>query len=366
MLPIIALESSLAIYDNRVRALLEASPFPFYNYSLYASDGQRKLGRGEGPLKLVLDPFILYRNLPNQSQPWFKINSRGYRGGEVDLRPSIRRVVLVGGSAAFGTGAPSDQDTFGARLERRFENVQIVNAAIIGSVSGDALTLVQRELLDLHPSLIMEFDGINDAGGCMMRNQGILQKVSFCDLEEGLVELQRIRTSPAAGLLLLSRSLFPHLGRRLTGWWRRERFLMPEEDLEARVRLYTENVRSIAEAAARRKVPFVVLLQPERPDRYLGAGYSAHENAVMSHNYRVYTRFVTLAVRMLQGQNIPLLNVHELASLRAEHFTDDIHLTPDGSELVAEAAFQYIQQRGLLDAAVHSPASSELSRAVTR
>ena len=52
-----------------------------------------------------------------------------------------KRIVLVGGSAAFGTGLNSDSETFAHQLEKELESVEVINAAVIGHKSGQPFPL---------------------------------------------------------------------------------------------------------------------------------------------------------------------------------------------------------------------------------
>jgi lysophospholipase L1-like esterase len=337
-------EIALGVYDRREQARLDESPEPFYTWSLYATDGKRKVSAGNGPLKLVLDPYVVYRNLPNHSGLWFSINSMGYRGPEVDTSPEVRRIALVGGSTAFGAGARSDEETFARALDRRLERTQVINAAVIGYVSADELTLLRRELLDLKPSLVLVFDGFNDAGIPPAGNQ--LWNDSFRGLEANLLELQRIRSNPFSAAVVLAESIFPHAGSRvrrlsrLPAWLRRKATgKMPDETAaeQRRVQIYVENVTRMAQAARQQGIPLLVLLQPERPK----------DDRMRYYNER-YSRFVKTAARALAQRGVEFINLHELPSLKTEHFTDNIHLRAAGAEIIAEHVARHIQARGLL------------------
>ena len=61
-------------------ANLKLDQYGISSWSTYTTDG-RRVSALNGPLKLLLDPVVLYRNLPSQDGPWFTIDSRGYRGG---------------------------------------------------------------------------------------------------------------------------------------------------------------------------------------------------------------------------------------------------------------------------------------------
>ena len=195
-LSIVALVCTLVFAEAalRIYSWVEASrrndlPGAPYTLTLYATDRVTVLSEHNGRLKLVLDPFVTYRNLPNQRDPWFTTDSRGYRGAGVDGSASTTRIVLVGGSAAFGTGALSDAETLAAALERRFEGVQAINAAVNGHVSTDELTLLEKELLDLDPSLILALDGFNDSQlGYVLAGDRTMTNSTFRDFENRLID----------------------------------------------------------------------------------------------------------------------------------------------------------------------------------
>jgi lysophospholipase L1-like esterase len=120
------------------------------------------LSRRQGQIKLVLDPWTTYRNLPNQKLPYLTIDEHGYR--VADPRPAGGRktVVILGGSAAFGQGLASDAETFGAQLASRVPTLHVVNAAVVGFLSGQELAEMVHDADRLHPALYVVFDGWND------------------------------------------------------------------------------------------------------------------------------------------------------------------------------------------------------------
>ncbi len=135
---------------------------PFYWWHFVTHDG-RDLGyEHKGPLQLALHPFAIYANLPNQHSDHFSTDAHGFRisGGDRSL-DTPARVVLVGGSTAFGTGLESDRETVASQLAQRL-NVEVINAAVIGHGSGQELTYLLTELVDLHPDVVIALDGWND------------------------------------------------------------------------------------------------------------------------------------------------------------------------------------------------------------
>ena len=320
-----------------------------YTLSLYATDGLTSLSEHEGRLKLILDPFVTYRNLPNQHDPWFTINSQGYRGEELDRNRQTTRIVLVGGSAAFGTGARSDQDTLAAALERRFEDVRVINAAVNGHVSTDELTLLEKELLDLDPSLVLALDGFNDSQlGYVLNGEWAMTNSTFRDLENRLIDWRATRTNPAWAGWAFLRSCFRELGgrveklRRLPNRIRQDWYgEMPADHLEAKLQIYTRNVRRMASLAAKRDVGFLVMIQPQRPNVWRHWEFYSGR----------YNLFVQKAAHAFEKEGIGVLDLHAAKQIGKEHFLDgdDIHFNAAGVEVVADIVAEHIQSRGLLD-----------------
>jgi lysophospholipase L1-like esterase len=120
------------------------------------------LSRRQGEIKLVLDPWTTYRNLPSQTLTYLTIDAHGYR--VTDARPAGggKTVVILGGSAAFGQGLASDAETFAAQLARGLPALHVVNAAAVGFLSGQELAEMVHYADRLRPALYVVFDGWNE------------------------------------------------------------------------------------------------------------------------------------------------------------------------------------------------------------
>ena len=344
----------------RIHAWVEGSrrndlPGAPYTLTLYATDGVTSLSEHDGRLKLILDPFVTYRNLPNQRDPWFTINSRGYRGAEVDSSPSTTRIVLVGGSAAFGTGASSDDETLAAALERRFDGVQVINAAVNGHVSTDELTLLERELLDLDPSLILALDGFNDSQlGYVLAGDRTMTNSTFRDFEYRLIDWRARRTNPLWASWGLARSLFRELGGRVEKLGRlpdrvRQDWYgeMPNDHLDAKLAIYTRNVQRMATLAAKRDIAFLVMLQPQRPNVWRHWKYYSER----------YDLFLERAAQAFEREGVEFLDLHGLEQIEKPHFLDgdDVHFNAAGVEVVADIVAAHIHDRELLRSPKEAP-----------
>jgi len=331
----------------------ESDAAPVYSWGLYTSRGER-IGR-QGLQKLALHPFALYFNLPGQETRWFTTDARGFRrggGGEGDAR-----IALVGGSTAFGTGLESDGDTFAAHLARRL-GAEVVNAAVIGHLSGQELAYLVHELVDLEPRLVVALDGWNDLWD---QTQGPRRTVhtaavnqTFFDIEDRLRRLHRLETGSLPqrtfGALAL---VLPNLARLVAGVGAAE--AAPGTDdpgdpdgsidptPEVLGRIYAENARKMHRVAAAFGASYLCVLQPDR--RELTAGRNAFEPTS-------YRRFRATARDLLERAEVPHLDLNERSGLlRPRMFLDRIHLDASGNDAMARAVAATVRERGLLETA---------------
>ena len=113
-----------------------------------------------------VDPEVRYVLSPNQKgwvdDGFVTTNSRGFRGGEVDIPkpPERLRIVALGDSVTFGWGV-NDADTFCQQLEQQFRarrpdvDVDVVNLAVPGYATRQEVALLQRNLAALQPDVVL-------------------------------------------------------------------------------------------------------------------------------------------------------------------------------------------------------------------
>ncbi|MCW5906385.1 MAG: hypothetical protein KIS94_00860 [Chitinophagales bacterium] len=123
-------------------------------------------------------PYLNYINTPNlrDKDGNFEVNSMGIRyPTEIDLKKndSTLRILFMGGSTTFGE-IDDTFDVFPALVEKkikqeylpnqkRFNNVECLNAGVHGLTSAELLTHYQFKYQYLQPHLIVLHTGINDA-----------------------------------------------------------------------------------------------------------------------------------------------------------------------------------------------------------
>ena len=110
-------------------------------------------------------PYVNYIPAPN-----YEGNNRlGYRGPEVEIpKPDgVFRIVALGGSTTYGS-ANSAAEAYPAflqdilREEYGYENVEVVNAGMIGYTTWDNLANYIFRVIELQPDLLIFYEGFND------------------------------------------------------------------------------------------------------------------------------------------------------------------------------------------------------------
>lgn len=90
------------------------------------------------------------------------LNRAGYRGPLVHAKHTEPRIVVLGGSTAFGYGVPW-HDAWPAQLERKLSGVQVVNLGY----NAEGAASFRPTLADyayLKPDLVILYEGYNDLG----------------------------------------------------------------------------------------------------------------------------------------------------------------------------------------------------------
>jgi len=129
----------------------------------------KKLSPRPGNLYVVTDPFCIYRMKPNQKFKKCRINKWGFRSRDFELKKpaGTYRIIITGGSAAFGDEMFDDAKIFDKLLEDKLNSkgdikVQIINTGDIGFNSAMELALFVHYLVPLKPDMIINFTGWND------------------------------------------------------------------------------------------------------------------------------------------------------------------------------------------------------------
>jgi lysophospholipase L1-like esterase len=327
------LEFKLAQDRRKAEAQWSKQVTPYYWPSLQTHDGIA-LGTRSGTLKLVLHPFVSYANLPNQKTPHFSINSLGFRGRDIRKdEKTKKRIIVVGGSTAFGTGLQSDDETFARRLEYLLD-AEVINAAVVGHASGQELVSLVLELVDLKPDLVIALNGWNDYERPLTSK--FRGSNGFAEIEEQLKMLQSVTDdSLLTRVSNLYWVLFPNITKKLEPLGLRlfkSGEQIRETDLGLASAVYATHMTKMERILEAFDSTFLCVLQPDR-DRQ-----------------QRYRAFRETAKRHLQQAGIVALDLSELddPGINAERYMDEMHLDAAGNQAIARIIANKIVADGLL------------------
>jgi lysophospholipase L1-like esterase len=316
------------------RGLLRRGAPPVFadagEYSLVFVDHLgRRLSEKDGSLRLALDAHAFFRNAPDQVTGRFRIDAHGYRGGfdESDTRP---RVLVLGGSAAFGFGLESDADVFTARLAEGEPRWQVVTAAVVGHLSGQELSELVHRGAGVAPSAVVALDGWNDLYVPLLAATRFPASGLGAGFNWDVFQMveSRLRLFTAGGAPEAARPETPE----------------PVGDLVRRIATtYALNLREMSRVCAARGIPFLAVFQPwvasraapPEPERQALAGFLTMGART---DPALYTDLVRSAKGLLEKERIPFLDLHEGGPFRGAPgslFLDSVHPNREGHRLLA-------------------------------
>lgn len=306
-----------------------------YGYSTVLVDhAGRPLSPKDGEVKLMLDPYVGFRNLPRQKGELFSIDEHGFRGAPPP--PGRPLAAVLGGSAAFGQGLLSDEQTLSAQLNRLRPAHFHVNAAVIGHLSGQELGMMVHHVDALHPTLYIVFDGWNDLNSQIAHNgvrwpsYGFNQQM-FAEVEQHLFDALRLERPPP-GLTQ------PRID--------------DAENFELIVQSYIDNLVRMHRFARARAARLLVVFQPElgarnrtpaEEQRWQAA--KAHLAPQFSEKYRQMRERAAAACGQEGIDCYDLAADAELTTSPDELFSDTVHLTAAGHRIAAELVARHLAQR---------------------
>ena len=369
---------SLAFYLHKKEDTINKSKSPF---AVSTHSGERI--SEDGQFKLCLSPYTIYKNLPHQKTELFTINSQGFRGNDVLPMPKKRtRIIVVGGSNAYGAGG-LDQETFEVLLEKLNPNYEVINAGVIGFLSGQELTYIVTDLVDFRPHIIIAFNGWNDLheqwyhdSWFPMRKEkdemGYNNNFFFFQIEKKLTDNYKTEVEPLQSFkrflkcIVSKSSTLAWVRTRI--WYLKQRLSHKQTSLKQMaqysevnqeyyfheiVNNYTKNLKKMNDPCASQGIKFVVVFQPElglKLNKNSEEGRLLSAYNLGSENYprefpALYKRFIENTKTILKRNKVKYLDINtapEFFNSSKTLFIDAVHTNKDGNEIIAKIINKYL------------------------
>jgi hypothetical protein len=379
-----------------------------YRLNFLSEDRQAYDGiANHGQLQATRSPLMGYRLAPSQSSNFWIINEQGFRDDEplaMEKPGGEIRVVVLGGSAAFGELSVGNQFTVAHRLEEllngrvALQNAQpdqfqpevlpfrrdlteqaltrqpriptgtyrVINAAVPQYTSGNELAMLVQNVMAYQPDLVIALHGYADlllpsdeeaaevpyletlmtnSGQHLLRHwsQQIQNFVGQAYLVKGVhYWVIQPRQKPAP-LRLITPNQEEDLADQLPG---------DEAELAQRISRYQQHVREIARLTNNAGIPFVIAIQPEITGRQTLTESEAELLAILGDAYqeRIEAGYGALATAASQvkdefAQSTRALNLRTLYANEPEGeaaFLSPIHITDSARDRLSNRLYQAI------------------------
>ena len=258
-------------------------------------------------------------------------------------KPNVRRVFVLGGSAAYGVGASRRDMRWYAVLERSLtdalqQEVHVIPAAMVGHVSVQERLAMELMVLPRAPDAIIILDGWNDVALPSMfgvrpgdpYDQGILYGEFY--LPMGGVRKWLARHSQLARYLV-QRSMASAVAAQQAAVLASPDRVAAYADSTSSV--YLDNITRMLDRCRDEQVPCMAFLQPAK-DVVSGQAPSDQNALVVASYDRIRRRLR----EMTSGGSVQDLS--ELLPADGQFFVDKVHFTDAGHAAVARAMHPWV------------------------
>lgn len=325
---------------------------------------------------LELSPLMIYSNHPSSPESevsFYKINSWGIRGDEVEEKKNkgIVRILLLGGSSAFGYGVLNDKDCISEILEMKSERFEVINAGTLGYTSAQELSAFLYKFNRLNPDIVVSYNLWNDLIASFVTGNdysGVCQY--YNDFEDYLVEKRNEEKKPCLMFKSFLHSLFlkTNIYKQIYSRNKKKKIIETYGKIDKRfqnketerfrnnaLEHYKRNIRHINTISGSYQFKYLVVLQPEiiskehktkeeleiiERDKLLWQKY--HENFG-----NIYNKSSEELEKYFENNNIKYLNINKsdrFVNCKETLFLDEIHTNKKGNEIIADEIFNKLKK----------------------
>ena len=301
-------------------------------------------------MSILAEPYVMTKlgsKQPRLEGITFNINKQGFRhNGPVLPEKSRPRIFFIGGSVAMGVGASADDTTYAGCIQRRFPDIEFVNAGGPSYIAKQQWIHLALNLLPLKPDGIVILDGFND----------MAIPVAYGD-RPGYPYLWDTYSGLLSGNLF--RTLWAHLRmksniNRVISRIRTCNYAnSPAFEKDVLPKVLDQYVRATAmtyELCRSRGIRVWHVLQPQLAtkksrtaveEKYM---YGPFTEAMAKH----YPRLIEKAAASSAAEKIPFLDMSgAIADVEESIFVDFCHLNDRGQELMADEMGEFLEKNGL-------------------
>lgn len=268
-------------------------------------------------------------------------NSLGLRSSEISVKSqSDVRVIVLGASTVYGAYAPTNQDTFPSKLQQLSSlPLDVINAGIPGNSIRNQYQLYRQHLNGLSEDILLLYPGLNNDISAICQREPSKQSYSFAQL-----------TAPK-WLMTTDLLLKNSTGLRYVPYKVSE-----ISDISDHLRRYAKSLEQIVELALARQVKHILLVenvkafreeQPLALQQQLANTALYYSSCLSVEKYnKVFAQFnQQLFLLSTRYPSVSFISMQNRFPGGRDFFTDSVHFTDKGEQLMATLLDFEIQQR---------------------
>ena len=344
-------------FDQTERARMLAEKDPRRNIPTWeGASGQVILEDIFGMEKRYLS-YLGFLGAPNSKKTTFEINKTGFRDSAIEPRiPDEYRILVLGGSAAWGWGASANRHTITGALEEMLNEdssgvtYRVMNGAFLAWTSlQERITLMEfYERFD--PDLVISFTGFNDIISVQYGNKRELLRLEYSMIEEAVENnIKPMSTMKAVRKVVGSLGIW-----RLVVYFREQlpsgkpgRVDYKSKRAERGIPKVLDRYLSMANYTASHGDRFLLVLQPEiyTTEKQLTAAEAevkewldARNSVNFDATFIQYRSDLVQGLSALSTAGITVIDLRSVFDTVSETmFTDDSHFNDSGYRKIARA-----------------------------
>lgn len=309
--------------------------------------------------------FLGFLGAANSERKTLKINGLGFRDGPVEPRkPGEVRIVLLGGSAAWGWGASANAFTVAGALERQLneesegQSYRVMSGAYLAWTSLQERIALMEFFDRFDPDLVISLSGFNDLVSVQYGNSRELLRMEFEMLEEAvennLTPMDTLTAIRKLGGTLGIWRLVVYVKENMQHARKRGRIQYREERAEKGIPRVIDRYASMASFVERRGARYLLALQPEiytsekqlTPTEQQVRDWLTERNSVnFDATWAKYRAELVQSTSRLAADGVPVFDLRAIFDdVDKAVFVDDSHFNDRGYTEIAAALKEIITQ----------------------
>jgi hypothetical protein len=256
----------------------------------------------------------------------------GYRMNNSNENFELNKDIWIfGGSTIWGTGT-DDKNTIPSLIEK-LTNVSTLNLGETGYTTTQELNLLNKELVNHKPQIIIFYDGVNDVGKC-------LKDLNYFSTTQENIIKSKLNKSYFENTLIAPSKILKEVSNFFQEKFKKTSHSFDcDTDVskaEKIAKIFVNNWINVKLIADKNNIKFIPVLQPTIFTSTSNKDYLFLNSELSSQLKIQYEILYKLIKNELDNKNFKYLNLENSLNKKENYFIDYCHLFPNGNMIIAK------------------------------